>query len=198
MSTQKTTQKTTHKLTLTAMLGAVAGLLQLLEFPMPFLVPTFVKMDFSELPALLASFSLGPVYGVGVCLIKNLLKLLTTSTAGVGELANFLIGAVLVFVAGVLYQRHKTRKGALVASAVGSVAFALASIPINYYISYPVYMNFMPLEAILAAYAEIRPGADGLLECLILFNMPFTFIKGALVSALCFLIYKPLSPLLHR
>ncbi|MGM9663096.1 MAG: ECF transporter S component [Oscillospiraceae bacterium] len=192
------TQKTTHKLTITAMLGAIAALLQFLEFPMPFLVPAFVKMDFSELPALLASFSLGPVYGVAVCLIKNLLKLLTTATGGVGELANFLIGAVFIFVAGVIYQRRKTRKGALIASVVGAVVMALASIPINYYITYPVYTKFMPLEAILAAYAEIRPGANGLLDCLILFNMPFTFIKGVLVSALCFLIYKPLSPLLHR
>lgn len=192
------TQKKTRKITLTAMMGAVAALLQFLEFPMPFLVPPFVKMDFSELPALLASFSLGPVYGVAVCLVKNCFKLLTTYSGGIGELGNFLMGAVYVFVAGVVYRRIKTRKGALIGSALGSVAMAAASVPINYFITYPFYTKLMPIEAIMEAYASIRPGANGLLECLILFNMPFTFVKGVLVAAVCFLIYKSLSPLLHR
>lgn len=192
------TQKKTRKITLTAMMGAVAALLQFLEFPMPFLVPPFVKMDFSELPALLASFSLGPVYGVAVCLVKNCFKLLTTYSGGIGELGNFLMGAVYVFVAGVVYHRIKTRKGALIGSALGSVAMAAASVPINYFITYPFYTKLMPIEAIMEAYASIRPGANGLLECLILFNMPFTFVKGVLVAAVCFLIYKSLSPLLHR
>ena len=82
----------THKITVTAMLGAVATVLMFLEFPIPFLFPPFVKLDFSELPALLASFSLGPVSGVAVCLIKNLVCCLRSSTGCVGELANFLIG----------------------------------------------------------------------------------------------------------
>ena len=82
-----TTQKKTHKITITAMMAAVGVLLQFLEFPLPFLVPPFVKMDFSELPALLASFSLGPVYGVAVCLLKNCVKLLTTYSGGIGDVA---------------------------------------------------------------------------------------------------------------
>ncbi|MBR2928593.1 MAG: ECF transporter S component [Oscillospiraceae bacterium] len=193
-----TTQKKTHKITITAMMAAVGVLLQFLEFPMPFLVPPFVKMDFSELPALLASFSLGPVYGVAVCLLKNCFKLLTTYSGGIGELGNFLMGAAYVWVAGVIYRRIKTRRGALIGSALGSVAMAVASVPINYFITYPFYTKLMPLEAIMEAYASIRPGANGLLQCLLLFNMPFTFVKGILVAAVCFLIYKSLSPLLHR
>ncbi len=191
-------QSKTHKLAVAAMLTAVAAVLQFLEFPLPFLVPPFVKMDFSELPALLGAFSLGPVYGVAICLMKNAIKLLSTYSAGVGELANFLIGAVYALVAGLLYHKHKSRAGALTASAAAAVAMALVSVPVNYFISYPFYMNFMPLEDILAAYAAIRPGANGLLQCLLVFNLPFTLIKGILTALLCFFIYKPLSPLLHR
>ena len=190
--------KKTHRLTVTAMLGAVATVLMFLEFPVPFLVPPFIKMDISELPALLASFSLGPVYGVAVCLIKNIVNLSHSYSGGVGELANFLIGAVYAYTAGLIYQKHKSRRGALVASAAASIAMAIASLPINYYITYPFYQKLMPLAQILDAYSAIRPGADSLFECLLIFNLPFTLVKGVVVAALCFLIYKPLSPMLHR
>ena len=188
----------THRLTVTAMLGAVATVLMFLEFPVPFLVPPFIKMDISELPALLAAFSLGPVYGVAVCLIKNVVNLASTYSGGVGELANFLMGAVYAYTAGAIYQHHKSRKEALIASASASVAMAAASLPINYFISYPFYQKLMPLQQILDAYGAIRPGADSLFECLLFFNLPFTLIKGVIVAALCFFIYKPLSPVLHK
>lgn len=188
----------THKITVTAMLAAVATVLMFLEFPVPFLIPPFVKMDFSELPALLASFSLGPVYGGVVCLIKNLICCLRTSTGCVGELANFLIGLCFVLPAGFIYRHKKSRKSALIGSIVGAVVMALASIPLNYFISYPVYAKLIPIDTIIGLYQTIRPDVNGLLECLVLFNAPFTLIKGVLDVALCFLIYKPLSPLLHR
>ena len=191
-------RKKTHRLTVTAMLGAAATVLMFVEFPIPFLVPPFIKMDISELPALLAAFSLGPWYGVAVCLIKNIINLTTTYSGGIGELANFLIGAVYTFTAGLIYQRHKSRRTALLASGTASLTMALLSVPVNYYITYPFYEKLMPIEQILEAYNTIRPGADSLLECLIFFNLPFTLLKGLVVSALCFLIYKPLSPLLHR
>ena len=180
-----------------AMLSAIAFVLMFLDFAIPFLIPTFVKMDISELPALLASFSLGPVYGVGVCLVKHLLHLLITTTGGAGELCNFLLGVFFVVPAGLIYRKMKSRKGAIIGSLVGAVVMAVLSVPLNYYISYPVYANFMPIDAILNMYREIRPSANGLLECLITFNAPFTLLKGLLTSAVCFLIYKPLSPILH-
>lgn len=186
-----------RNLAVTAMLAAVSFILMFMDFPIPFLIPSFVQMDFSELPALLASFSLGPVYGVMVCLVKNLIHLSITSTGGSGELCNFLLGACFVFPAGYIYQRMKSRKGALVGTLVGAVIMALLSIPLNYYISYPIYTKFMPIDAILNMYKEIRPTSGGLLECLIVFNAPFTFVKGALNTILCFLIYKSLSPILH-
>lgn len=183
-------------LTITAMFSAIAFVLMFLEFSVP-LIPSFVQMDISELPALLAAFGLGPVYGVIVCLVKNLIHLLITSTGGAGELCNFLLGACFVFPAGLLYRFVKSRKGAFLGALVGAVIMALLSIPLNYFITYPIYSNFMPIEAIIGMYQAIRPSVNGLLECLIIFNAPFTLVKGLLVTALCFLVYKPLSPLIH-
>ena len=93
--------------------AAVAVVLMLMEFPIPFLIPDFVKMDFSELPALLAAFSLGPVYGVAVCFIKNAVHAFFTTTGCIGELSNFLLGCCFVIPAGILYNRKKNRKNAL-------------------------------------------------------------------------------------
>ncbi len=188
----------THKIAVTAILSAVATVLMFISFPIPFLIPPFVKMDFSELPALLAAFSMGPVSGVMVCLVKNLINLLFTTTSGVGELCNFLLGVCFVIPAGWIYKVRRTRSGALLASGAGAVAMAVLSVPVNYFISYPFYTTFMPLDTIIGMYQDLLPSVDGLLACLLIFNMPFTLLKGILDVALAFLIYKPLSPLLHK
>ena len=185
-------------LTGTAMLGAVAAVLMYLEFPIP-IMPAFVKLDVSALPALIASFAYGPVSGILVCLIKNLIKLPSTSTAAVGELFNFVMGALFVGVAGLIYKRNKTRKGAIVGALLGALVMAVVSVPYNYFIVYPAYvvMYHLPLDAIIGMYQAINPNVNGLLACLLVFNLPFTFVKGALDAVLCFLVYKPLSPILH-
>lgn len=192
----------THKLTVTAMLSAVAFVLMFIEFPIPALIPAFVKLDISDLPELLAAFSLGPVYGVVVSLLKNILFSILhgTSSAYVGEVFNFIMGAVFAFSAGLVYRLHKSRRGALIGAITGALLMSVLSVPLNYFVVYPAYVVCyeLPMEAILGMYQAIRPGADGLLECLLTFNMPFTFFKGMIDVALCFLIYKPLSPLLHK
>lgn len=188
----------THKVAVAAMLSAVATVLMALDFPIPFLIPPFVKMDFSELPALLAAFSLGPVCGAAVCLVKNLVNLTMTSTGGVGELCNLLIGICFVVPAGLVYRYKRTRWGALLGALVGAAAMAVCSVPVNYFISYPFYTSFMPLDTIIGMYQKLIPSVDGLLACLVIFNAPFTLLKGLLDTALAFLIYKPLSPLLHK
>ena len=192
------TTSNVRKLTGTAMLGAVAAVLMYLEFPIP-IMPAFVKLDISELPALLAAYAYGPIPGIAVCLIKNLIKLPSTSTAAVGELFNFVMGAIFVGVAGFVYKRNKTRRGALVGAGIGALVMALVSVPYNYFIVYPAYvvMYHLPLEAIIGMYQAINPSVNGLLACLLVFNLPFTLCKGLLDAALCFLIYKPLSPILH-
>ena len=191
----------TRSLTVAAMLSAVAFILMCLDFPLPMLLPPFIKMDFSELPALLGSFGLGPGYGVAVCLMKNLLQLVLrgTSTACVGELCNFVLGAVFAWTAGMIYQKRKSRGGAMLGALIGAAVMALVSLPLNYLVVYPAYVQFyhMPLETILEMYRAILPSAGGLLECLAIFNLPFTLVKGLLCALICMIVYKPLSPLLH-
>ena len=192
---------TTHNLTVAAMLSAVAFILMFIEFPIPMLIPAFIKMDFSDLPALLGAFALGPVYGVIISFMKNLLHIVIkgTSTACVGELSNFILGAIFSAVAGYLYKHHKSRKTAIIGAVAGAVAMGVLSVPSNYFVVYPAYVQFyhMPLEAILGMYQAILPSADSLIKCLVLFNLPFTLVKGLLDAVLCMLIYKPLSPILH-
>ena len=192
---------TTHNLTIAAMLSAVAFILMFIEFPIPMLIPAFIKMDFSDLPALLGAFALGPVYGVIISFMKNLLHIVIkgTSTACVGELSNFILGAIFSAVAGYIYKHHKSRKTAIIGAVAGAVAMGVLSVPSNYFVVYPAYVQFyhMPLEAILGMYQAILPSADSLIKCLIIFNLPFTLVKGLLDAVLCMLIYKPLSPILH-
>lgn len=202
MSTVATTEKRgnsrVRKIAVVGMLTALAEILMILDFSLPMLIPPFVKMDFSELPALIASFVISPLAGVTVCLLKNVIHLFFTSTGGIGELCNFLLGAMMVFPAGLIYKRIKTRKGAVIACLVGCVVMAVMSAPINYYISYPVYLKFMGLEDIISEYQKLNPAVSNLWDALIWFNAPFTFAKGFLVSVMTFVIYKPLSNALKR
>lgn len=187
-------------LTVTAMLSAIAFVLMFFDFSIPMLIPNFIKMDLSDLPALVGSFSMGPLCGVLVCLIKNLLHLTITSTGGVGELSNFLLGASFVLPAGLVYKYKKSRGGALAGSLFGAVVMALVSIPSNYFFVYPFYYNFMSKEMILGAYQLIAAGfgfeINDILQCLIYFNAPFTLVKGLLSVVVTFLIYKHISPIL--
>lgn len=180
----------------TAMLGALSFVLQLFEFPLPFLIPSFIEFDFSDLPALVASFSMGPISGVTVALIKNVLHLTMTTTGGVGELANFMLTASFVGIAGLIYRFYKNRAGAFVGSLAGAVVMSVISVPINLFITYPIYYNFMSEEAILAAYQAIFPFVGNIYTCLWFFNAPFNLFKGLVITLITFLIYKHISPII--
>ena len=179
----------------TGILSALAFVLMMIEIPLSFIIPSFIKLDFSELPALIASFAYGPVWGVAVCLLKNLMHLPIGTTGGVGELSNFLLGAVFVFIAGLINKIHKSKKSAFLGSALGAVVMAVIGIFTNYYIVYPIYTAFMPMEAIIGMYQAILPSVDNLWEALIIFNTPFNIFKGLLDTLICMLIYKKLTPI---
>ena len=173
-------QANVWKMTMTAMLSAIAFVLMFLEFSVP-VMPPFIKMDLSDLPELIGAFAMGPVSGVAICLIKNLLHLL---------------GVCFVLPAGLVYRKWKGRKSAVLGALLGAILMAVVSIISNYYIVYPFYYNFMSKDAILSAYQAILPGVDSILQCLIVFNTPFTLVKGLFSVVITVLIYKHISPFL--
>ena len=124
-------------LTVTAMLSAIAFILMFLDFSVP-VMPNFIRMDLSELPALIGAFAMGPACGVWVCLVKNLLHLFMTSTGGVGELSNFVLGVAFVLPAGLIYKHKKNKKSAITGALIGALCMALFSFPSNYFVVYPI------------------------------------------------------------
>jgi riboflavin transporter FmnP len=187
-----------RQIAVTGMLGAVSIVLQFFEFTIPF-VPAFIKLDLSDLPALLGSFALGPFYGVAVCLIKNLFHMATSNSALVGELCNFMLGAAFVLPAGYIYKFKKTKKGAVIGALVGALVMAAFSFPSNLFVTYPMYIKLygMSEEMIIGMYQAIIPSMKTLSQCLLVFNVPFTFVKAMISVVITLLIYKPLSPILH-
>ncbi len=198
MSAQQSAKKNNiTKLVITAMLSAVAFALQYIEISIP-LVPSFLKLDLSDIPELIGAFVIGPTGGVLIGLIKNLLHLPFTSSVGVGEFSNFLLGAVFSFTAGFIYKRHKTKKTAFFACIIGALCMAVISIPSNYFIVYPFFAKLWAkgdMNVIIMMYKAILPSSDTLLKSLLIFNVPFTFIKGLACTLITMWIYKPLSNL---
>lgn len=183
-------------ITVTAMLSAISFVLMYFEFPIP-IMPAFIKFDFSDLPALIGTFAYGPLCGVIVCLIKNLLHLMDSNSMLVGELSNFILGAAFVIPAGLIYKFKKTKKSALIGGITGAVFMGVFCVFSNYFIVYPVYYQVaMPEEAILGMYQAILPSMKSILQSLIVFNLPFTVVKGLISVAITMLVYKPLSPIL--
>ena len=127
---------TTRKMVITAMMSAVAIVIYYLDFPVP-LMPSFIKLDLSNVISLLAGFSMGPVAGITVCLIKNLVHLVIKgfgTTMGIGDIFDFVTSAAFALTAGFIYLKNKTRKGAMISCAVGVLVFTLISLPLNYFI----------------------------------------------------------------
>lgn len=192
----------TQKMTMTAMFSAIALILHLLDFPLPFLAPDFYKLDFSELPALVGAFAFGPVVGVLIEAVKILLKLMIkgTSTAFVGDLANFVIGCSFILPASVIYYFKKSKKSALAGCVIGTLILTLFGTAFNAVYLLPAFSRLygMPLESILAIGAKINPLVNG--ESIISFVAccvaPLNLIKGGSVSLVTMLIYKPLSPII--
>ena len=182
-------------ITMTALLSAMAYVLAFVEFPVP-LSPSFARMDLSDFPALIGAFAFGPISGLLIEFVKNTLQLLTTSTGGVGEIANFLIGTSYVVAAGVLYKRRKTKKTAWIACIAASFVMGVAAALANYFILLPLFEIFMPMDQLIASFGAFLPFIHTKLD-IVLFNaLPFNILKGLIIGSVTMLMYKRLAPVL--
>ena len=182
-------------LTMTAVLSAIAFVLAFFEFPVP-LSPSFARMDLSDLTALIGAFAYGPVSGVLIELVKNALQLLTSSTGGIGELANFIMGSSFVVAAGLIYKHHKTKKTAILACLIASVIMGVVATVVNYFILLPVFEAFMPLDQLIASFGEFMPFIKTKLDVVLFNAFPFNLLKGIGISIVTMLLYKRLTPIL--
>lgn len=190
----------TRKVTLIGMFAALAAVLMYIEFPLWFAPPEIYKLDFSEVPVLVCSFILGPVSGVVCEFVKILIKLIIkpTSTAFVGEFANFVVGCAFVVPASVIYRLKKSRKNAVVGMCVGTVFLTIVGSLINALFLIPVFSVFygMPLEVILAMGTKLNGSVTDIFTFAALIVAPFNLLKGILVSVITFFIYKPIRAIL--
>lgn len=191
----------TRKIVMIGMFSAISGILYCFDFALP-IAPSFYKLDFSELPALIAGFAFGPVAGVLVEFLKVLIKLLlkSTSTAFVGDLANYLIGCMLVLPASVIYRLKKSRKRALLGCIAGTLCMTVFGTAFNALYLLPAFANLygMPLDVIIGMGSAINGSVSGIWSFVLLMVAPINLIKGAMVSILTMLIYKKLSPIIKQ
>lgn len=191
----------TKTITKVGILGAVATVLMLLEFPLWF-APSFYELDFSEVPVLLGAFALGPAAGAMIELVKILINFVLngTDTGGVGEFANFIIGCSFIVPAGYIYKRNKSFKTAILGLVVGTLTLAVAGAFLNYYLLLPLYAKIYgyPIQAFIDMGHALNPAITDLKTFVLFAVVPFNLLKGVIVSAMVILIYKKLSPILHK
>ncbi len=182
----------TRKLTITAVLAAVAAALMTLEMPLPFM-PPFLKVDPSSVPILIGGFVLGPVSAVIMSLIKALIHALTTTTGGVGEIADFLITSSFAVTAALIYKKHHTKKGAILACIGGVTAITITGALANKLILIPFYSTVMPMDVIFDLCNKVNPLIHDLDSYILYGAIPFNMLKGAIISVLTFLVYRKMA-----
>lgn len=191
----------TREIVTIGMLGAIAVVLMLFEIPLPF-APSFYEIDLSEVPVLVGCFAMGPVAGVLIELVKIILNLIINGsvTAGVGELANFCIGCSFCVPAGIIYQKKKTKKGAMIGLVSGTLIMTFLGCFINAYVMLPTYAKAfkIPIEGLIEMGTKVNASITNLFTFVMFAVVPFNLLKGILVSIVVLLIYKKISPIIKR
>ncbi len=190
----------TKIMTKVSVLSVIAFILMYVDFPITFLAPGFIKMDISDAPALIGGFAMGPVAGVFIEGIKVILEMIFkgTTTGGVGELSNFLVGCAFVIPSSLIYHHKKTYRSALIGLFVGIITMTLFATVSNYYFIFPLYSKFMPMDAIVAAGTAVTKKVTDLWSLMVYCMIPFNLFKGIVASIVVLLLYKRVSPILHR
>ena len=193
---KKSTGTATKKIVLVGVFGAISTVLMFLSFNVPF-IPTFVKLDFSDLPVLLGGYILGPVYGSFIAIIKILLNFVYNGsmTYGIGETVNLIGSLSFMLPAVLLYQRNRNFKMAIMSLIVGTIAATVVLLTANYFVMFPLYataMNF-PMEKIVVAAHALNPYVTDLASLMTFALLPFNIIKFGLNSILALFLYKRLA-----
>jgi len=193
----KKTLASTNNLVKMAILAVMAYILMIVDFPLPMLFPGFLKIDLSDVPALIGGFALGPVAGVVIQLVKAFLHFMTnSSTGGVGSLANFIVGSAFVFPAAYIYHLDKTKKNAIIGIVVGTISMTIVAALANIYVFIPFYSNFMPIDAIVQMGTVVNSRIVDV-PTLVLYGItPFNLFKGVIIGVVTMLLYKKIAPLL--
>lgn len=182
----------------TGMLAAIAVVLMLFEIPLPF-APSFYEIDFSEVPVLIGCFTMGPLAGAAIEFLKIMLNFAIngTVTAGVGEIANFLIGCAMVIPAGIIYKKVRTRKGAIIGMITGTLIMTFTGCFLNAFVLLPAYGKAfgMPIDALVGMGTAVNAHITSLTTFVVFAVAPFNLLKGVLVSIIVFVIYKKISPI---
>ena len=199
--------QTVKKIAFTGIMAAMASVLMFIEFPLIFIAPDFLKFDFSNLPALIISFIFGPIYGLAVVAVKSTVHLTATTSAGIGELADFILGGVFVLTAGIIYKLKPTRKAALLGMLAATILSSAAAAILNYFFLIPFFANYFigapisvqeKIDIIIDAFSKIIPIIDNLFKAVIFSVVPFNLIKGIVISLITFFVYKRLSKIFKK
>lgn len=189
-----------NKMIKVSMLSVIAFLLMFLELATPFF-PSFLKIDISDLPALIGAFAFGPLAGVAIEFLKNLLHgVFIGGTGFIGEIANFIVGSVFVVTAGILYSKNKSKKTAIIGMILGTLLMTAVASVLNFYVFLPLYEKVLgfPIAAIVAMGNAINPSITNLNTFIVWAIMPFNFIKGIIISIITIPIYKRVSTVIHN
>ena len=189
----------TRNLTRLSLLSVIAFLFMYIEFPLAFIAPPFIKIDLSDIPALIGGFAMGPVAGITIELVKCILTFFVrgTTTGGVGELSNFIVGALFVGLSAKFYSRQRTYRGAVVGLLLGVVGMTLVATLSNYFVVFPLYGKIMPMDAIINMGRAVTPRVNSLWDPMLYCIVPFNLVKGLIISAATLALYKRVSRFLH-
>ena len=202
---QQTMKRTKFLSTLTlvkiSIFSAIGYILMFISIPLPMLFPDFLKIDISDLPVLLGGIALGPVAGVIIAFLKNLLQFVTgmSTTGGVGEFANFLIGGSFVFTVSYIYSKKRKVSGVIIGLISGMVVMTLVGCIANYFIILPFYATIgWSIDAVVAMGSAINPVIDSKMSFVIWMIAPFNILKSGLISLLTLPMYKKTEKVLNR
>lgn len=192
---------TTKNMVKISVLGVISVVLMIFDISSWF-APPFLKLDIADLPSLIGAFAMGPMAGVIIQLLKNILHVLVEGsiTGGVGELSNFLVGSIFAYTAGYIYYKKKNFKNAVIGLVVGVITMTVFATLSNYFVIFPLYAKIFgwPMEKLVGMGSAVNRFVVDYKTLILFAVVPFNILKGIVVSSVTLLLYKKVSPILHK